>query len=432
LEIIGISFDQDRAALERMIKDRGMSWPQFFDGKGWQNEFGQRYGIRGIPTMWLVDKQGELATTNARDDLAGKVQALLRGEKLSPMTLEPRVERVPAVPKLDIDLSKRDDLPTLREAPNRSQLEGAIANVLAKLKRYSQGHVVIGRVALDGPGDPEDVHAQMPILAGGYFAGETRDLVRPIGFRMHGYAPVDLQLRGKSGEIVDVGTVRLAAIPAAELLNLKGTVELEGVPDARAATVSLSVSNGPINTPHNGISPRGRWSAPIKATISPQGAVSASGFSPIRYYCEISAPGHVKQVRYVTFTPGAGADLGTVRLERPRRITLSYIVASARPFDVSRKKQAVLKGGDRWKATSDIYGWDLEFRQHGGAVMFDYSYAPCHVQDLGAGTLEGFVDQAAKLEPRDPPRNLKLEQGRVYLVHQAHWKRWILFTAEIE
>lgn len=76
-EIVGISFDSDREKLQRMTKDKEMTWPQFFDGLGWKNEFGQRYGIHGIPTMWLVNKQGKLASKSARKDLAGQVEKLL-------------------------------------------------------------------------------------------------------------------------------------------------------------------------------------------------------------------------------------------------------------------------------------------------------------------------------------------------------------------
>lgn len=76
-EIIGISFDQDKAKLESMTKEKGMPWPQFFDGKGWQNEFGQKYGINSIPQMWLVNKEGLVVDTTAREDLAKKVERLL-------------------------------------------------------------------------------------------------------------------------------------------------------------------------------------------------------------------------------------------------------------------------------------------------------------------------------------------------------------------
>ena len=76
-EIVGISFDQDKARLEAMLKDKGMQWPQHFDGKGWKNEFGQRFGINSIPRMWLVDKKGMIVDTNARQGLEMKVEKLL-------------------------------------------------------------------------------------------------------------------------------------------------------------------------------------------------------------------------------------------------------------------------------------------------------------------------------------------------------------------
>jgi len=76
-EIIGISFDQDKDALESFVKKKSMAWPQFFDGEGWKNQFGQRFGIQGIPTMWLVDKQGKLRDLSARENLAEKVEKLL-------------------------------------------------------------------------------------------------------------------------------------------------------------------------------------------------------------------------------------------------------------------------------------------------------------------------------------------------------------------
>lgn len=76
-EIVGISFDEDKDALESFVKKKAMAWPQYFDGEGWQNKFGKQFGISGIPTMWLVDKKGNLRDLSARDDLVGKVEKLL-------------------------------------------------------------------------------------------------------------------------------------------------------------------------------------------------------------------------------------------------------------------------------------------------------------------------------------------------------------------
>lgn len=76
-EIVGISFDQDKEALEKFVKRRAMPWVQYFDGLGWGNKFGQEFGITGIPAMWLFDKQGKLRDLNARADLVSKVEKLL-------------------------------------------------------------------------------------------------------------------------------------------------------------------------------------------------------------------------------------------------------------------------------------------------------------------------------------------------------------------
>ncbi|MBL9174110.1 MAG: TlpA family protein disulfide reductase [Verrucomicrobiales bacterium] len=76
-EILGISFDQEKEMLETFVKKNRMPWPQYFDGEGWQNKFGQQFGINSIPAMWLVDQKGILRDLNAREGLAEKVEKLL-------------------------------------------------------------------------------------------------------------------------------------------------------------------------------------------------------------------------------------------------------------------------------------------------------------------------------------------------------------------
>jgi len=76
-EIVGISFDEDKGQLEEFIKSKEITWPQYFDGKAWQNFLAQQYGIQVIPVMWLVDKKGNLVDVNARPGLAEKVEKLL-------------------------------------------------------------------------------------------------------------------------------------------------------------------------------------------------------------------------------------------------------------------------------------------------------------------------------------------------------------------
>ena len=76
-EIIGISLDSDKAALMKFTKDKKMPWPQYFDGQGWKNKMATKFGIHSVPSMWLVDKEGKLVSTNARGGLEAEVEKLL-------------------------------------------------------------------------------------------------------------------------------------------------------------------------------------------------------------------------------------------------------------------------------------------------------------------------------------------------------------------
>lgn len=76
-EIIGISLDSNEDKLTQFIKKKDMPWPQYFDGKGWKNKISTKHGIRSIPAMWLVDKEGNLVDKKARNDLEEKVEKLL-------------------------------------------------------------------------------------------------------------------------------------------------------------------------------------------------------------------------------------------------------------------------------------------------------------------------------------------------------------------
>ena len=76
-EIVGISFDRDVEKLKQVVAKEKMVWPQYFEGQGEGNKYGEEFGISGIPTMWLVDKKGVLRELNARDKLDEKVEKLL-------------------------------------------------------------------------------------------------------------------------------------------------------------------------------------------------------------------------------------------------------------------------------------------------------------------------------------------------------------------
>lgn len=67
-EIVGISLDSDRAKLDKFITDRKMTWPQYFDGQGWQTKLAGVYGVNSIPATYLLDGEGKIIAKNLRGE----------------------------------------------------------------------------------------------------------------------------------------------------------------------------------------------------------------------------------------------------------------------------------------------------------------------------------------------------------------------------
>lgn len=78
-EVVGISLDDDRPALETFLADNQKPWITLYDG-GWnQNPLTTYYGIMGIPTVILVDQEGNVVDTQASGPKLGKLLAKLLG-----------------------------------------------------------------------------------------------------------------------------------------------------------------------------------------------------------------------------------------------------------------------------------------------------------------------------------------------------------------
>lgn len=75
---IGISVDEDRKALDEMTRTLDIPWPTHFDGKGWEGDLVRSLGINAIPTLWLLDKRGNLRSLNARDSFDTALRQLQR------------------------------------------------------------------------------------------------------------------------------------------------------------------------------------------------------------------------------------------------------------------------------------------------------------------------------------------------------------------
>ena len=66
LVVLGVSLDEDPAKLRQFVADEKMTWPQLFDGKGWQNAIAVQYGVHSIPQSLLIGPDGTVVRRESR------------------------------------------------------------------------------------------------------------------------------------------------------------------------------------------------------------------------------------------------------------------------------------------------------------------------------------------------------------------------------
>ena len=64
-DIIGISLDNDEKMLRDHLKKHEIPWRQVYSGKRWDSPIARQYGIRNVPTGWLIDRKGTLISQQA-------------------------------------------------------------------------------------------------------------------------------------------------------------------------------------------------------------------------------------------------------------------------------------------------------------------------------------------------------------------------------
>lgn len=76
-EIYGVSLDEKAELWQKAIREHGLSWLHVSSLKGWKCPVAQRYGIKAIPKMYLLDKEGHIIAMDLRGEaLRQKVESL--------------------------------------------------------------------------------------------------------------------------------------------------------------------------------------------------------------------------------------------------------------------------------------------------------------------------------------------------------------------
>lgn len=194
-------------------------------------------------------------------------------------------------------------------------LERNIERELQQTKWLDKGYVVVGQLVLvskDVPGGKPQV--QTDILDEGYFAAAVGDLSRPLGFRAHGYEPLDFSLlRLDRRPISYVGQVEMRHLTSKDVASLKGQVLLQGSPVR--TWVGLRLGGAQANRLSNATS--GGQVPVVTQRTDEQGRFALDGFSPGDYFLSIQGPTFVQLEKKITFSRGQVLDLGVLDL-RPR------------------------------------------------------------------------------------------------------------------
>ena len=81
--IVGINLDNTLEACEKYVSQENLDWPNLFSQKsgeqGWNNPLVKHYGVSGIPTAILVDKEGKVVSLRARGQELNRLLADLLG-----------------------------------------------------------------------------------------------------------------------------------------------------------------------------------------------------------------------------------------------------------------------------------------------------------------------------------------------------------------
>lgn len=78
-EVVGVSFDSNKAAWVKAIAQLKLSWPHMSDLKGWGCAASAVYNVKGIPANVLVDSQGVIVAKDLRgENLLNELAKLMK------------------------------------------------------------------------------------------------------------------------------------------------------------------------------------------------------------------------------------------------------------------------------------------------------------------------------------------------------------------
>jgi peroxiredoxin len=60
VQIIGISTDESVERVDRVVNEKGMTWPILSDGRGFEGPIPTAYHVQGTPDLFVLDREGRI------------------------------------------------------------------------------------------------------------------------------------------------------------------------------------------------------------------------------------------------------------------------------------------------------------------------------------------------------------------------------------
>lgn len=67
-DVLGVSLDDKKNLWEKAIEKDGLTWTHVSDLKGWKNEAAVLYGVKLVPTNYLIGPDGKIVAKNLREE----------------------------------------------------------------------------------------------------------------------------------------------------------------------------------------------------------------------------------------------------------------------------------------------------------------------------------------------------------------------------
>ncbi len=138
VQMIGISLDQSRGDMQGAIKDKNFTWPQFFDGQGWQNKFATAWGVQSIPQTFLISTDGTVLWRGHPAQIDPELEKAYKEHP--PQLVEPKLlaDANALLDKVDAAIAAKDfqtAMKTLAKAPAAARADAKFAQRQDDLKK---------------------------------------------------------------------------------------------------------------------------------------------------------------------------------------------------------------------------------------------------------------------------------------------------------